>query len=102
MICVIVTIETAAGRRDDLLEVFRGLVPKVRAEKGCLEYAAMIDVASGLEAQGAIRDNVVTIVEKWESLAALEAHLNAPHMAEFRRQTESMRLSTRLQILQPA
>jgi quinol monooxygenase YgiN len=102
MICVIATIETTAGRRDDLLAVFRGLVPKVHAEQGCLEYAAMIDASSGFEAQGPVRENVVTMVEKWESLAALEAHLKAPHMTEFRRQTEPMRLSTRLQILQPA
>ena len=102
MICVIATIETAAGRRDDLLAVFRGLVPKVRAERGCIEYAPMIDAPSGLDAQGPLRENVVAVVEKWESLAALEAHLKTPHMAEFRRQTEHLRLSTRLQILQPA
>ena len=102
MICVLATIETTAGRRGDLVAVFRGLVPQVRAEQGCLEYAAMIDAPSGFEAQGPVRENVVTVVEKWESLAALEAHLKTPHMADFRRQTESMRLSTRLQILQPA
>ena len=31
MICVIATIETAPGRRNELLAIFRGLVPKVRA-----------------------------------------------------------------------
>lgn len=102
MICVIATIETAAGRRDDLLAVFRGLVPKVLAEEGCIEYAPMIDAPSGLSAQGPVRPNVVAVVEKWESLAALAAHLKAPHMVEFIRQTDDMRLSTRLQIFQPA
>lgn len=102
MICVIATIEAAAGRRDDLLAVFQGLVPQVRAEKGCIEYAPMIDVSSGLAAQGPLRDNVVTVVEKWESIAALEAHLKTSHMAEFRKQTEPLRLSLSLHILQPA
>lgn len=102
MICVIATIETAAGLRDDLLDVFRELVPKVRAEPGCIEYTPMIDTPSGLNAQGALRVNVVAVVEKWESLAALTAHLATPHMAEFRRQTEHLRLSMRLQVLQPA
>jgi len=102
MICVLATIETAAGRRDDLLAVFRGLVPKVRAETGCIEYTPMIDLPSGSEAQGPERPNVVVMVEKWESLAALEAHLKTPHMADFRRQTESMRLGMSLQILGPA
>jgi quinol monooxygenase YgiN len=102
MICVIATIETAPGRRDDLLAVLRGLVPKVRAETGCIEYGPMIDVPNGITAPNAVRDNAVTMVEKWQSLAALEAHLKTPHMADFRRQTEPLGLSLSLQILQPA
>jgi quinol monooxygenase YgiN len=96
MICVIATIETKAGRRDDLLAVFEKLVPQVRAETGCIEYTPMIDVPCDLVPA---RANVVTMVEKWESLAALEAHLKTPHMAEFRRQTEPLRLSLTLQVL---
>ncbi len=100
MICVIATIETIAGGRDDLLAVFRDLVPKVRAEDGCIEYTPMVDIPRG--SQSLARENVVTIVEKWESLAALELHLATPHMADFRRQTEPLRRSLSLQILEPA
>jgi quinol monooxygenase YgiN len=99
MICVIATITTAAGRRDDLLTVFRGLVPKVLAENGCIEYTPMVDVPSSMTT---VRSDVVTVVEKWESIAALEAHLKTPHMAEFRQQTEPLRLSLSLQILHAA
>jgi quinol monooxygenase YgiN len=99
MICVIATIETAPGRRDELLKVFEGLVPKVLAEQGCIEYAPMVDLPND---KIPLRENVVTMVEKWESLAALEAHLASPHMAEFRNQTAPLRLSLSLQILQPA
>jgi quinol monooxygenase YgiN len=99
MICVIATIETAPGRRDDLLAVFKQLVPLVLAENGCIEYAPTIDVPCDLAGS---RPNVVTMVEKWESLAALQAHLATPHMAEFRNQTADMRLSLSLQILEPA
>jgi quinol monooxygenase YgiN len=99
MICVIATIETAPGRRDDLLAVFKTLVPQVLAEQGCIEYGPTIDVACEL-AQS--RPNVVTMVEKWESIAALQAHLATPHMADFRRQTADMRLSLSLQVLEPA
>jgi quinol monooxygenase YgiN len=42
------------------------------------------------------------MIEKWESLAALEAHLKTPHMADFRQQAESLRLNLSLQIVQPA
>jgi quinol monooxygenase YgiN len=96
MICVIATIETAPGRREDLLAVFQKLVPQVLAEKGCIEYVPMIDVPCDLTTP---RPNVVTMVEKWESLEALRAHLAAPHMSEFRRQTADLRLSLSLQVL---
>jgi quinol monooxygenase YgiN len=102
MICVIATIEVAAGRRDELLALLQGVVPKVRAEQGCIDYGPMIDVRSGLAPQGPIRDNAVTIVERWESLAALQAHLKTLHMAEYFRKAEELQLSMSLQVLQPA
>jgi quinol monooxygenase YgiN len=102
MICVIATIEVAAGRREELLKLFHGLVPNVRAEKGCIEYMPMIDSHSRLEDQGPARDNAVIMVEKWENLDALKAHLKTTHMAEYFRVAEDFRLSMNLQILEPA
>jgi quinol monooxygenase YgiN len=99
MICVIATLEVDPGRRDDLLAMFERLTPKVRAEKGCIEYAPMIDAAHG---KTSVRPNVVTMVEKWESLAALEAHLITPHMVDFVGQTAPLGLKMDLQILQPS
>ncbi|MCE5302854.1 MAG: antibiotic biosynthesis monooxygenase [Planctomycetaceae bacterium] len=97
MICVLATLKTAPGRRDDLLAIFRILAPKVRAEKGCIEYGPMTDAATNL---APVRPDVVTVVEKWESVAALETHLQTPHMVDFRKQTGPMRLTMSLQILE--
>jgi quinol monooxygenase YgiN len=102
MICVIATIQVAAGRRDELLALLRPLVGKVRAEAGCIEYTPMIDTCSGLEAQDPVRDNAVVIVEKWESTAALMAHLKTMHMAEYFQKAEELRLSMSLQVVEPA
>ena len=102
MICVIATIETVAERHEDFLALFKALVPTVLAEEGCLEYAPMIDMSTPIGSQEPLRPGVVTVVEKWESLDALEAHLMAPHMLEFRRQSEPMRVGLTLQVLQPA
>lgn len=101
MICVLATIEVAAGCRDELLGLFRDLVPKVRAEDGCIDYTPMIDVASGLEAQDLPNENSVVIVEKWESLDALKVHLKTMHMAEYFEKAEQLRLSMSLRILRP-
>jgi quinol monooxygenase YgiN len=102
MICVIATIELAEGRRDDFLDEFRKIVPAVLAEAGCLEYAPMIDLPTSVGAQTAARDNVVTVVEKWETVEALEAHLMAPHMMEYRKRVKGLVVGTSLSILHPA
>ncbi len=102
MICVLAAIEVNEGRRDDFLAIFRQLVPKVLAEEGCIEYGPMIDVETSIARQPELRENVVTVVEKWESIEALETHLMAPHMNEFRRSAEGLVAGTALQILEPA
>lgn len=102
MICVVATIEVAGGRREDFLAEFRRIVPEVRKEKGCLEYGPMIDLETSIAAQAAARDNVVTVVEKWESIEDLEAHLMAPHMLDYRKRVKALVVGTSLQVLQPA
>jgi len=101
MIHVIATIELVEGQREAFLKEFRALVPKVRAEKGCLEYGPAVDVASGIAAQSPPRGDVVTVVEKWSDLAALKAHLVAPHMEDYRPRVKNLVRSTTLQVLEP-
>jgi quinol monooxygenase YgiN len=102
MIHVIATIEVAPGKRDAFLAEFRRLVPLVRAEAGCLEYGPTVDAVTDIPAQVPPRDHVVTIIEKWESLAALKAHLSAPHMADYRNRVKDLVVSVKLHVLQPA
>jgi quinol monooxygenase YgiN len=102
MIYVLATIEITPGKRSDFLREFHANVPNVVAEEGCLEYVPAIDVQTNLPAQGGARDNVVVVVEKWASLAALEAHLVAPHMLEYRKKVKDLVVRVGLQILEPA
>ena len=102
MIHVIATIELVQGKRQEFLDEFRKIVPLVRAEKGCLEYAPTVDVRTNISAQEEIRANIVTVVEKWESIEALEDHIRAPHMVEYRDRVRGLVVSTRLHVLQPA
>jgi len=102
MIHVLATIEVVAGRRDEFLAEFRHIVPLVRAEHGCLEYGPAIDADTDLPAQKRDGDGIVTVIEKWESLAALKAHLAAPHMAEYRPRVKHLVRATTLRILEPA
>jgi len=101
MIHVIAAIELTEGKRDEFLQQFRQLVPKVRAEEGCLEYGPTIDVTTGIDAQDPIRDNVVTVVEKWASIDALKRHLEAPHVQEYRETVQDWVVGMQLHILEP-
>lgn len=82
MIHVIASIYVKEGFVSDFIAIFKSNVPAVLAEKGCLEYAPAIDLDTGLPPQE-VNHNVVTIVEKWDSLEDLQAHLVAPHMVAY-------------------
>ncbi len=101
MIHVIATIQIASGKRDEFLAEFQNLVPLVRAEDGCLEYGPTIDVETNIEAQPELRPDGVTVVEKWESLDHLEAHLIAQHMLDYRQRVKELVQGVAVQVLQP-
>jgi quinol monooxygenase YgiN len=102
MVHVIATISTAAGSRAKFLEEFHRLVPTVRAEAGCIEYGPTIDVETGINGLLAARNDVVTVVEKWESVEALDAHLKAPHMLRYREAVKNFVASVEIRVTQPA
>jgi quinol monooxygenase YgiN len=102
MLIVLATIELNPGKREDFLVEFRQIIPAVRAEAGCIEYFPAIDTPSGLPVQGPLREDHVIVVEKWESLAALQAHLVAPHMMEYRPKVKNFVKKVSLQFLVPA
>ncbi len=102
MIHVIATVELHDGKRDDFLTVFNHNLPNVVDEDGCLAYNAAVDLETDIAVQEPVRPNVVTIVEQWESLDHLKAHLNAPHMATYRESVKDLVKGVSLQILQPA
>lgn len=101
MIYVIASVDVAAGEREAFLAEFRRVVPEVLAEKGCLFYGPTVDIPSGLGRQIPLRENVVTIVESWQSLEDLQAHIVAPHMTRYRERVKDLVLSTQLQVLSP-
>ncbi len=102
MIHVIATVDVNPGKQDAFLAEFRRLMPLVKAEAGCIEYGPAIDLHTEIAAQVPFRENLVTIVEKWESLRHLQAHLNAAHMTEYRLRVKDFVAGVKLQVLTPA
>jgi quinol monooxygenase YgiN len=102
MINVIATITAKPGTRAHVLDAFRWVTPLVRAEDGCIEYQATVDVPTTIAVQDGPRPDVVTVVEKWASVEALYAHSAAPHMSEYREKVKDYVLSVRLQVTEAA
>jgi len=102
MIHVLATIETQPGQRDAFLREFHALMPLVHAEHGCIEYGPAVDVATNIPVQACLGDDTVVIIEKWSDVAALEAHLKAAHMADYRVKVKPFVKSVTLRVLQPA
>jgi quinol monooxygenase YgiN len=101
MIHVIATIELRPNSRDQYLKILQNNVPNVKAEAGCLQYEPAVDIDSGLPFQQTIRENVVTIVEAWESLEHLIAHLKTPHMLSYRDAVTPYVSKVSVQVMQP-
>ena len=89
MINVIASIQTKKGQLSEFIKIFKSNIPKVLEEKGCIEYVPTIDVPTGLPPQE-LNPNVVTIIEKWDSVDDLMAHLSAPHMLEYKKKTKNL------------
>ncbi|MEM7782301.1 MAG: putative quinol monooxygenase [Planctomycetota bacterium] len=99
MIHVIAHIEVKPGTLEDFLKAFKDNVPAVLAEEGCVEYQPAIDIEADMDSQNK-NPNRVIVIEKWESLAHLDAHSKAPHMITFRESAGSMIEKIHLNVLQ--
>ena len=101
MVHVLAVITAKPGRRDDILAAFRANVPAVHAEDGCIEYGATVDTEGVGNLQTRFGEDSFVVVEKWASLAALEAHITAPHMATYGAKTKDMIASRIIHVLSP-
>ena len=101
MINVIASIRVKAGKVSEYLEVLKSNVPRVIEERGCVEYSPTMDCDAHLPPQ-ILDKNVVTLIEKWESLDALLAHLKTPHMLAYREKVKDMVEDVSLKVLQEA
>ncbi|CCK79464.1 MULTISPECIES: putative quinol monooxygenase [Desulfobacula] len=89
MINVIASIQIKEGRLSEFIEIFKSNIPRVLEEKGCIEYVPTIDVHADLPPQQ-LNPNGVTIIEKWDRLEDLKAHLSSSHMLSYRKKTEHL------------
>lgn len=101
MIHVVAVITAQPGQRSRVLQAFQANVPAVRAEEGCIEYAATVDAQGMPPSRGSVGDDTFVVIEKWASLAALQAHAAAPHMKAYAAQVKDLTASRVIHVLEP-
>lgn len=101
MIHVIAVITAKPGMREAVLREFRAIIPKVHAEKGCIEYGPAIDAEGAESVQTKFGPDVFVVIEKWENAEALKAHGTSPHMLELRAKTGAMLAERVIRVLAP-
>ncbi|MCC3306574.1 putative quinol monooxygenase [Sneathiella sp. HT1-7] len=99
---VVAMITTKPGKRDEVLTAFKANVPAVHAEKGCIEYNAVIDMDGVGGFQAELGENSFAVIEKWESMDALMAHAASDHMKAYGAKTKDMLESRTIHILKSA
>ena len=101
MIHVIALITAQPGQRDQVLAAFNANVPAVLAEAGCIEYGATVDAKDLPPSRNSVGPDTFVVVEKWASLAALQAHAVAPHMKAYGASVKDMVANRVIHVLEP-
>jgi quinol monooxygenase YgiN len=70
-IVVVVSLQAAEGKGDEVVKAFGEAIPPTHAEEGCVKYA--------LHRDNNDPDHFVHI-EKWRSQEDLDAHMQTPHL----------------------
>lgn len=86
--------------REEYVAKTRAIVDTVRAEKGCCEYRLLGDAATDWEKPQRFGDRTLWMLEKWESIEALKAHLETPHMKAFGPTVRPMRANGTFHVLE--
>ena len=102
MIHVVAHIGTKPGQREAVLREFAQIVPVVRAEKGCIEYVPVIDAEGAGAITTPLGPDSFAVVEKWATMADLQAHAAAPHMAAYGARVRDMIASRAVHVLSAA
>jgi quinol monooxygenase YgiN len=76
MILIAGYVKYQPGAIEKLKSEMQKVVKATRAEKGCINYDFAVDLTD---------PSKLIIYEKWTDQAALQGHMNSPHMAEWRK-----------------
>lgn len=89
-IVVLAKIQPKEGCLDSILELSEELIYESLLEEGNIDYQLL----------KSNKEDILTFVEKWESLEHLKKHMVSPHFLEFNAESEEFIKSNDIQILE--
>lgn len=100
MLTIIAEIYTHAGteHRQAVLDAFEKIIPTVLTEDGCHGYEPLIDHLPTIAMQET-NENTIVMLEKWQSTAHLEAHMQTAHMQQHFEATKDHVANVKIRIL---
>ena len=102
MIHVLAIITAHPGQRGRILDAWRANAGAVHAEDGCLQYEAVVDAAAAAPGMARFGDDSFVVVERWASMAALQAHAVAPHMKAYASTVKEWTANRAIHVLEAA
>ena len=82
MIVVAAHITLKEGLEAEFIKKAQGCIEQTRKEEGCISYALFSSTEDASK---------LVFLEEWESKAALDAHLQTPHLKAFSGETGALR-----------
>lgn len=82
------------------IERTKAVIDTVRAEKGCCEYTLVGDAVTDWDKPQRFGERTLWMLEKWESVEALKAHLETPHMKAFGPTVRPFRANSTFHVLE--
>ncbi len=76
---------------EKVINLYDELVKKTRQEEGCISYELFQDINN---------ENILTIVEQWESEEHFEAHKKTEHFTRIVPQISDKRISSEINIIE--
>ena len=98
MLKVIAHVHFDPTRKEQLLEIYDDFVPKVLAEDGCHQYEPHEDFPTELPNQ-MVEECRILVLEQWRDGDAFQAHLQAPHVIDFRKAIQGIVTEVKVQVL---
>jgi quinol monooxygenase YgiN len=99
MLKIIAHIHFDPTKRARLLDIYDDFVPQVLAEDGCHQYEPHEDRLTELPNQ-LREEGRFLVLEQWRDWESFQAHLQAPHVIEFRKSIQGIVSDVKVNVLQ--